>query len=247
MMNKKIITLTTLILFALQSTPVYGLTFNFDVMPTEGLSTQSILIMVRSEPIQSSEAQHLYLFWDGVIIKNRLADTPLKTGGHLHSWDVTFTPPATANSYGKHQISIWVETEFGLIKKESYRYEIRDGLPNTVESWEQFIKENPAFIKEIQGPKGDTGTQGPQGERGTKGEKGESGPMGAPGIQGLTGLPGIQGVQGIKGEPGSVSITQLATVCIISVLLTCIILFGVIRFGYAPAIIEAKLRTSEKE
>ena len=244
-MNKKIITLTTLIILALMVPFVYA-EITYDLMPKSGPASQPILVIIRDSPITGDYKQYAYVFWDSIPVITRQLCVDLKNGFYEYRWDLSITPPKTANSYGKHTVIIWVETEYGLMKTRTYQYTITDGTPTTAEAWEQFIKENPAFIKEIQGPKGDTGTQGPQGERGTKGEKGESGPMGAPGIQGLTGLPGIQGVQGIKGEPGSVSITQLATVCIISVLLTCIILFGVIRFGYAPAIIEAKLRT-EKE
>ena len=244
-MNKKIIILTTLIILALMVPFVYA-EITYDIMPKEGLSTQSILVSVRNDPITGDYKQYMYVFIDGIMVVDRMLCVDLKNGNYMYLWDKSITPPKAASGYGRHLITIWVETEYGLRKTLYFYYNILDGLPSTVDSWELFIKENPAFIKEIQGPKGDTGAQGPQGERGTKGEKGESGPMGAPGIQGLTGLPGIQGVQGIKGEPGSVSITQLATVCITSVLLTCIILFGVIRFGYAPAIIEASLRMDKE-
>ena len=219
MMNKKIITLTTLILFALQSTPVYGLTFNFDVLPPEGQSTQQILILIRSEPITTSEAQVLYLAFDGNPIKIRMPDITNKDGTHTHRWDVQFTPPATANSYGKHRISIWIETQYGLIEKEYYNYDILDGLPDTVESWELFIKEHPEILAELQGPKGDPGVAGATGARGVKGETGSRGAIGPAGDMGPMGLQGPVGLQGVKGEPASIA--GMVVCCLLSVVISC--------------------------
>jgi len=155
----------TLLLLTAQQPQVHALNFNFDILPTEGPVNQQILILIRSEPITSSEAQYLYLAWDGVPIYVRAPDVANKKDGtHTHRWDKTFTPPTNKNAYGKHRISIWIETEYGLIEKEYYNYEITDGLPSTVEAWEQYLEEHPNIVKTLRGEPGAQGPIGPKGD-----------------------------------------------------------------------------------
>ena len=196
--------LVLILLLGLAIPSVSALSFNYDVLPPEGTSTQQILILIRSEPITTSEAQYLYLAWDGIPIRIRLADIPNKDGTHTHRWDVQFTPPATANSYGKHRISIWIETQYGLIEKEYYNYDILDGLPSTVQAWEDYLKQHPEILRQLVGPQG---PPGPQGTQGIPGEKGNTGSQGNQGIQGVKGERGEVGPIGPQGEPSPVSFT----------------------------------------
>ena len=184
-------------------TPTAYAETTYDVMPKSGTSTQPILIIIRDTPITNDYKQYVYVFWDAIPVINRQLCVDLKNGEYEYRWDLSITPPKTANSYGKHFIVIWVETEFGLRKTLTYQYKITDGTPTTIEAWEQFINENPDFINAITGPKGDTGPIGPQGPRGANGEKGERGSQGTPGIQGNLGLQGVTGQQGTQGEPGA--------------------------------------------
>ena len=244
-MSKKLL-LPVIILFLIVTPNASAIDFDYNVMPLEGLSTQQILILIRSKPIESSETQYLYLFWDNIPIISRQADITNKNGIHTHRWDITFTPPKTANSYGKHRISMWVETEFGLIEKELYQYEILDGIPN-LSTWESYIKDHPEVLAQITGPMGPIGKTGAPGEAGERGARGVQGDPGIIGLQGDVGETGQRGPIGATGENGSFSVTQVFFVCILSTIVTIGVLYGLLEIGLLSTVLEAKLRINDEK
>ena len=193
--------LSFLILIILSATiPTASAALTYDVMPTEGPATQNILIAVRDSPITGDYQQYIYIFWDGVPLINRQAAIDHKNDLYEYRWDVSIKPPTTAATYGKHRITIWVETEYGLRKTLYYQYTVTDGLPETVQAWEEYLELHPEILLELTGPQGPPGPQGEQGPQGSRGEKGNTGEPGDQGPQ------GIQGPRGIQGEPGETKI-----------------------------------------
>jgi len=187
------------------SIPLAKAALTYDVMPSEGLSTQQILIAVRDDPIRGDYQQYVNLFWDGQLLEYyRVPAIDLKNDLYEYRWDLKFKPPVTANTFGKHMITIWIETEYGLRKTLHYQYEIKDGLPTTVKAWEDYIKQHPEILRQLVGPQGQLG---PQGIQGIPGEKGERGAQGNQGIQGVKGDRGELGPIGPQGEPSPVSFT----------------------------------------
>ena len=195
--------LIILVLF-FSSIPLAQAALSYDVMPSRGLSTQQILLVVREDPIRNDYQQYIYVFWDGVPIITRQAAIDLKNGDYEYRWDITFKPPVTANTYGDHMITIWIETQYGLRKTLRYQYTITDGLPTTVKAWEDYLKQHPEILAQLVGPKG---PPGPQGVKGDIGEKGERGAQGNQGIQGVKGDRGEVGPIGPQGESSPISYT----------------------------------------
>jgi hypothetical protein len=197
----------------------YSLTY--DVMPHSGIGTQQILVVVRDTPMTGDYKQYIYIFWDSIPVINRQLCIDLKNGFYEYRWDITFTPPKTANNYGAHMIYIWVETEYGLRKTLTYQYHITDGEITSAEAWEQFIAANPEFIEAIRGPPGPEGPVGPEGQMG---ETGSRGPVGPVGVDGLVGPIGLQGPVGPQGPPGENTpiLVPLVTGLVLNAALSCV-------------------------
>ena len=222
---KKTLVLVLVCLFCIQFVPVASAELTYDVMPTSGLSTQSILVSVRNDPITGDYKQYMYVFIDGVMVKDRVLCVDLKNGNYRYLWDLTFVPPKGANGFGQHRITIWIETEFGVRKTLYYTYTITDGLPGTVASWEQYIAAHPEILVQLQGPKGDPGAVGGAGARGAKGDTGARGQIAEinyadlwasvpPGV--LVEMKGEPGAPGVQGDPASM--VTLAVSCVVSVI-----------------------------
>ena len=200
---KKVIIVVLVLLLGASFVSVASAATTYDIMPTSGLSTQSILVSVRGDPFQGDYKQYMSVFFEGIMVKDRVLCVDLKNGNYRYMWDQSFIPPKGANGYGQHRITIWLETEFGVRKTLYYTYTIIDGMPGTVDAWELYVAAHPEILVQLRdpvGPKGDTGAEGGAGARGVKGEVGAVGP---PGAMGLQGIPGIQGPQGTQGEPAS--------------------------------------------
>ena len=212
---KKLLLLVLMCLLGASLVPLAHAGLTYDIMPTSGLSTQSILVSVRNDPITGDYKQYVYVFIDGIMVKDRVLCVDLKNSNYRYLWDLSFVPPKGANGYGQHRITIWVETEFGLRKTLYYTYTITDGLPGTVDSWELYIAAHPEILTQIQGPKGDQGNTGAAGDRGAKGDTGTRGPAAQidynalwlsvpPDV--LAQLKGEPGTPGAQGEPASLTL-----------------------------------------
>ena len=178
----------------------------YSIMPSKGISTQPILILIRGEPTTSPEPLYLYIYWDGVpLVSREISPKLAKTETYQRIWDKSITIPALYNSYGKHSLQIWVENLNGEMDKMNYQYTVTDGVPD-VEKWDAFIKANPDLLPYLIGPdgaKGDIGLQGKPGDDGLNGDKGDLGDVGD------QGPPGIQGIPGPEGPKGSAGLTYL--------------------------------------
>jgi len=212
---KKVIIVVLVILFGASFVSVASAATTYDIMPTSGLSTQSVLVSVRGDPFQGDYKQYMSVFIDGIMVKDRILCVDLKNGNYRYMWDQSFVPPKGANGFGQHRITIWIETEFGLRKTLYYTYTITDGLPGTVDSWELYIAAHPEILTQIQGPKGDQGNTGAAGDRGAKGDTGTRGPAAQidynalwlsvpPDV--LAQLKGEPGTPGAQGEPASLTL-----------------------------------------
>jgi len=200
---------------------VSALDASYEVMPHSGPSDQQILVWVRTEPLIDTNHYVAYVFWDNILIVDRLTDTALKNGQYKHSWDIKITPPAGHNYEGDHKIDIWIEGPGGDKKELRYQYTVTDGAPPA--KWiEQFLKEHPEYLAAITGP------TGPPGETGTPGTQGPPGPRGQQGTQGNTGPQGQTGPQGPKGPqgepaPATQGITATAAASIITLIASVLV------------------------
>ena len=215
---KKLFLLVLVCLFCIPSVLSVRADLSFDIMPLEGPSTQSIFVSVRDKPIDGNYKQYMSVFFDGVLVVDRMLCVDLKNSNYMYLWDKSITVPKSVNGYGRHLITIWVETEYGLRKKLHAYYSITDGLPGTVESWLMMLEDHPEILAEIRGPKGDTGEAGGAGARGAKGETGARGPVAEidyavlwasvpPEVLAL--MKGEPGVRGPQGEPPSMILFAL--------------------------------------
>jgi len=200
---KKVIIVVLVLLLGASFVSVASAATTYDIMPTSGLSTQSILVSVRGDPFQGDYKQYMSVFFEGIMVKDRVLCVDLKNGNYRYMWDQSFIPPKGANGYGQHRITIWLETEFGVRKTLYYTYTIIDGMPGTVDAWELYVAAHPEILVQLRGPVGPKGDTGAEGGAGARGVKGEVGAVGPPGAMGLQGIPGIQGPQGTQGEPAS--------------------------------------------
>ena len=166
---KKIFLLVLVCLFCIPSVPSVRADLSFDIMPLEGPSTQSIFISVRDKPIDGDYKQYMSVFFDGVLVVDRLLCVDLKNGEYMYLWDKSITVPKSVNGYGRHLITVWIETEYGLRNTHHAYYTITDGLPNTVESWLKMLEDHPEILVQLRGPKGDTGGPGAAGGAGARG------------------------------------------------------------------------------
>jgi len=229
---KKIVILVLVCLFCIPSVPSVRADLSFDIMPLEGPSTQSIFISVRDKPIDGDYKQYMSVFFDGVLVVDRMLCVDLKNSNYMYLWDKSITVPKSVNGYGRHLITIWIETEYGLRKKLHAYYSITDGLPNTVESWLKMLEDHPEILAEIRGPKGDAGAPGAAGGAGARGAKGEQGDPGVvdyaqlwatvpPDV--LVLMRGEQGVRGLQGEAASPVVIGIG--CVVSVVASTVIMY----------------------
>jgi len=203
---KKYVILFLVLLIGASFVPSAYADLTYDIMPLEGLSTQSVLISVRDTFITGDYKQFMYVFFDGILMVDRMPCIDMKNGEYMYLWDKSIVPPKAANSYGRHLITIWIETEYGLRKTHHAYYTIKDGVPSTVESWELYVAAHPEILVQLRGPVGPKGDTGAEGGAGARGVKGEAGAVGPPGAMGLQGIQGLQGPQGVQGEPASLAL-----------------------------------------
>ena len=217
---KKFVYLFLVCLFCIPSVPTAFADLTYDIMPLSGLSTQSIFISVRDKPIDGDYKQYMYVFFDGVMVVDRMLCVDLKNSNYLYLWDKTIPIPKAVNGYGRHLVTIWIETEYGLRNIKNAYYTITDGLPSTVESWLEMLEDHPEILVQLRGPKGDTGEAGGAGARGVKGETGAVGPTAQVDYnQNWLSVP-PEILDQLKGEPGdqgeSASNILLAAVFVIN-------------------------------
>ena len=222
---KKVIIVVLVLLLGASFVSVASAATTYDIMPTSGLSTQSILVSVRGDPFQGDYKQYMSVFFEGIMVKDRVLCVDLKNGNYRYMWDQSFIPPKGANGYGQHRITIWLETEFGVRKTLYYTYTIIDGMPGTVDAWELYVAAHPEILVQLHGPvgpKGDTGAEGGAGARGVKGEVGAVGPTAQVDYNQIwLSVPPVI-LDQLKGEPGdqgeSASNILLAAVFVINLL-----------------------------
>ena len=219
---KKVIIVFLVLLIGASSFPSARADLTYDIMPLSGLSTQSIFISVRDSFITGDYKQVMYVFFDGVLMVDRMPCIDLKNGEYMYLWDKSIVPPKAVSGYGRHLITIWIETEYGLRKTHHGYYTITDGVPGTVESWEQFLEKYPEIVAQLRGPKGDTGEAGGAGARGAKGETGAVGPTAQVDYNQIWLSVPPEILDQLKGEPGdqgeSASNILLAAVLVINLL-----------------------------
>lgn len=153
----------------------------------------------------------LYIFWDDMVIVQRLMD-PVVDKIHTYMWDVTFQPPQVPLycKKGSHKVRFRVEDEDANVQYYQLSFEITDTVPDL--SWfDDLTQTELDKITGPPGPKGDPGVQGIPGEDGITGPQGPAGPQGLQGTQGnpgelgaigLIGPTGIQGESGLDGSDG---------------------------------------------
>ena len=226
---KKVIIVFLVLLIGASSFPSARADLTYDIMPLSGLSTQSIFISVRDSFITGDYKQVMYVFFDGVLMVDRMPCIDLKNGEYMYLWDKSIVPPKAVSGYGRHLITIWIETEYGLRKTHHGYYTITDGVPSTVESWEQFLEEHPEILIQIRGPKGDPGEPGAAGGAGARGAKGDTGNPGVINYDQLwstvppdmlLSLKGEQGIRGLQGEAASPVVIGIG--CVVSVIASCV-------------------------
>ncbi len=184
---------------------------NVEHMPYEGNTDTAIVVFATTTPLSGSSPWYLYLFWDGVPVKDGMADVKIAAGSYEHRWRFSFYPPKDRAQKGSHYVQIWVYDHEGTIGKKTFYYNIKSVVPR-LDWWEDLP---PEFVDSLRGEdgvdgaKGDPGIQGdsitgPAGPQGPIGERGPMGPQGLEGIgiEGIPGQTGLSGVQGIQGEPG---------------------------------------------
>ena len=189
----------------------------YDVHPAEGTVETKILIMLRADPIISTEPLWVYIFWDDVVIIQRLA-SPYNptTQKYARTWDITINPPKTYPYCKKesHLIKIFIEDNLGNSVTKHWSFKITEFIPPT--NWWDSLPQ--AFFDKIRGPQGPTGPQGPkgdtgpQGPQGPQGIQGPAGPLGAKGSQGPQGYPGPTGPQGQDANSSLIQLSSIGSV-----------------------------------
>jgi len=226
---KKTFILFLVLLIGASSFPSAKADLTYDIMPLSGLSTQSIFISVRDKPIIGDYKQYMYAFIDGVMVVDRALCVDQKDGTYMYLWDKTIPIPKAVNGYGRHLITVWVETEYGLRNTHHAYYTITDGLPDTVESWLEMLEDHPEILVQLRGPQGDAGAPGAAGGAGARGAKGEQGDSGVVDYAQLWAtvppdvlilMRGEQGVRGLQGEAASPVVIGIG--CVVSVIASCV-------------------------
>ena len=208
--------LPLLIAIAITLPNAQAFTATHKISPDEGRYNAEFLIWVRTNPLRETDQMYIYVFWDDVPIIERLKSPSYNKIILEHRWDLKLTPPEGFTEEGNHDVDIWLESETGEVKKIFDIYTITEGLP-PVSIWDEFVREYPEVLIDLQGPQGEQGIQGIVGPKGDQGVGGQRGVVGPPGAQ------GERGPQGLPGEPGTVNLVLIGASFVLSVILSVVV------------------------